>query len=285
MPGPLPGYVRPVAPAGMNASRPLCSNPTHPPWTVISPTPCSSIVSVYAQPRSMAVADGVSMTNWPAGAQICAWIVPRTSSARCSPGVAVTSRSREPGCDLEAADPADEHHRRRTRVGLHPTSGHDLRMARERRRGDGRHALDAGHAPGLGRQLLPWREPCGADRDQRERSSGQPCAPGQGRLARRTRHRQRERGPLLRRRCGELREQRLEARHVLIGRSRAIPEILVVHRIHQRVLVAAVPSSACRKSFMPRHRLTRTESGVRPVRRAISGPVIPSTSRRTSVSR
>ena len=45
----------------------------------------------------MAVADGVSMTNWPAGAQICAWIVPLTSSARCSPGVAVSRRRREPG--------------------------------------------------------------------------------------------------------------------------------------------------------------------------------------------
>ena len=67
--------------------------------------------------------------------------------------------------------------------------------------------------------------------------------------------------------------------------ARAIPEILVVHRIHQRVLVAAVPSSACRSSFMPRHRLTRTESGVSPVRLAISGPVMPSISRRTSVSR
>ena len=35
-----------VTSAGMNASRPLCSKPTHPPCTVISPTPCSSIVSV-----------------------------------------------------------------------------------------------------------------------------------------------------------------------------------------------------------------------------------------------
>ena len=43
----------------MNASRPRHSNPTHPLVTRTSATPSSSTVIVYAQPRSMAVDEGV----------------------------------------------------------------------------------------------------------------------------------------------------------------------------------------------------------------------------------
>ena len=58
-----------------------------------------------------------------------------------------------------------------------------------------------------------------------------------------------------------------------------VPEIAVVHRAPR------CASSASRSRFMPRWRLTRTDAGVRPVRSAISCPVMPSTSRSTSVSR
>ena len=56
-----------------------------------------------------------------------------------------------------------------------------------------------------------------------------------------------------------------------------------------RVAAPCVPEvvahvSFSRSSFMPRCRLTRTDPGVSPVRSAISSPVMPSTSRSTSVS-
>ena len=67
-----------------------------------------------------------------------------------------------------------------------------------------------------------------------------------------------------------------------IGRAAAVPQIVVVHGVHG--IHASAPSRS-RSCFMPRWRFTRTDAGVRPVRAAISGPVIPSTSRSTSVSR
>ena len=71
-------------------------------------------------------------------------------------------------------------------------------------------------------------------------------------------------------------ELRFQLRNFRVRLSRAVPEILIVHTL--------IPNFS-RSSFIPRCRLTRTESGVRPVRSAISGPVRPSTRRRTSVSR
>src|SRR5205085_2873990 len=60
--------------------------------------------------------------------------------------------------------------------------------------------------------------------------------------------------------------------------ARPIPQIIVFHGRSSR-------PSFSRNSFMPRCRLTRTEAAVMPVRAAISGPVMPSTSRSTRVSR
>ena len=50
-------------------------------------------------------------------------------------------------------------------------------------------------------------------------------------------------------------------------------------------MALALSASRSRSIFMPRWRFTRTEAGVNPVSDAISGPVIPSTSRSVSVSR
>src|SRR5207237_9942174 len=60
--------------------------------------------------------------------------------------------------------------------------------------------------------------------------------------------------------------------------SCSLPEIVVAH-------VLTLISSRSRKSFIPRCRFTRTESGVRPTRAAISGPLMPSTRRNTRGSR
>ena len=78
-----------------------------------------------------------------------------------------------------------------------------------------------------------------------------------------------------------------EADDLGVGRSAAVPEIVAAAL---RLLVVPLahrlpPSSRSRSIAIPRCKLTRTESGVRPVWAAISGPVIPSTSRRARVSR
>src|SRR6266516_7837748 len=124
------------------------------------------------------------------------------------------------------------------------------------------------------------------------------------------------RGPLR----PKLGEQALEALDFGVGFTRAVPQVIVFHRLFPFVElslrrpslvaaleptckgapIAAVPSRAgsdrrysrsvfvrsfSRSCCIPRHRLTRTEPAVRPVRAAISGPVIPSTRRRIRVSR
>ena len=68
------------------------------------------------------------------------------------------------------------------------------------------------------------------------------------------------------------RQQLLQPLDLRIGRSRTVPQVVFSH-------------SNSRNIFIPRQRFTRTDSGVSPVRAAISGPVIPSTRRRISVSR
>ena len=71
------------------------------------------------------------------------------------------------------------------------------------------------------------------------------------------------------------REGAFQARYFEVRRTVTVPQIIVVH----------FASSNSRNIFIPRHRLTRTESCVRPVCAAISGPVMPSTRRRINVSR
>src|ERR1700720_1819085 len=73
-------------------------------------------------------------------------------------------------------------------------------------------------------------------------------------------------------------ENFFEPLNLRIGFSRSVPQVVVVHK-------RSLMPSFSRKSFMPRCKLTLTDAAVRPVRKAISGPVIPSTSRNTSVSR
>ncbi len=81
-------------------------------------------------------------------------------------------------------------------------------------------------------------------------------------------------------RVGERRQQSLERHRVVVALAAAIPQV-VVARAHDRP--ASVKSG--RSFAMPRVRFTRTEPCVMPVSAAISGPLRPSTKRRTSVSR
>src|ERR1035437_10116317 len=100
----------------------------------------------------------------------------------------------------------------------------------------------------------------------------------------------------------ELCEQSFQPLDFRIGLARSIPQIVValclwvvfgavVFRVHDYgvsccgSLLLGFGLSFARSWCMPRCRLTRTEPGVRPVRAAISGPVMPSTSRRINVSR
>src|SRR6202171_5621141 len=86
-------------------------------------------------------------------------------------------------------------------------------------------------------------------------------------------------------------QRRFQFLNFRVRLSGAVPQIIVLHRLFLLAHVALNPrlpaalSSLSRKSRMPRKRLTRTEPCVSPVRSAISGPVIPSTSRRMSGSR
>src|SRR5882762_3073947 len=86
-------------------------------------------------------------------------------------------------------------------------------------------------------------------------------------------------------------QRRFQFLNFRVRLSGAVPQIIVLHRLFLLAHVALNPwlsaalSSFSRKSRMPRKRLTRTEPCVSPVRSAISGPVIPSTSRRMSGSR
>src|SRR5258705_3037976 len=70
----------------------------------------------------------------------------------------------------------------------------------------------------------------------------------------------------------------LELLNLRVRLTGLVPQVFFFHTL-------SLMLSLSRNSFMPRCRLTRTEAGVSPVRVAISGPVIPSTSLKTSVSR
>src|ERR1700730_5042697 len=70
VPGPTFGLVAQAAPAGIKDLWPFNWNPTHPSFVRSNPAPESSTRNVYAHPRSTALADGVSTTNSPGGAQI-----------------------------------------------------------------------------------------------------------------------------------------------------------------------------------------------------------------------
>ena len=74
--------MRAKAPAGTNDSRAASCSDTQPAVTLNKPDPSSSTCSVYAHPRSIAVADGVSTTNWPGGAVMTARSVPLASAKR-----------------------------------------------------------------------------------------------------------------------------------------------------------------------------------------------------------
>src|SRR5581483_7473395 len=71
-------------------------------------------------------------------------------------------------------------------------------------------------------------------------------------------------------------QQMLQPLDLRIGHARLVPQIVAHARLRAR---------ASRSKCMPRCRFTRTEPSVRPVRSEISGPLMPSTRRRTRVSR
>ena len=108
--GSRPGRVRQIAPAGTSDSSPFHSNATQPLVTRSRPDPSSSVFSVYSQPRSTAVPEAVSTKKSLGGAEILAWIWPRSSASLCSPGRAVTTRSRVFGAtSTEPIDPTSYH--------------------------------------------------------------------------------------------------------------------------------------------------------------------------------
>src|SRR5260221_117334 len=78
----------------MKDSWPSYSKATHPLSTRTLPHPRSSTWSLYAQPRSIAVADGVFTKNKGGGGQMSARIGPRSSDMRCSPARDVSRRTR-----------------------------------------------------------------------------------------------------------------------------------------------------------------------------------------------
>src|SRR5450759_708835 len=100
MPGPPRWRVTQVAPAGMNASRSPTWKATHPIWTRNTPSPFSSTLRVYSQPRSTARAEGVSTTNSRAGAQMKACSSPRSRASRLPPAVRNTEFAECPAVPL-----------------------------------------------------------------------------------------------------------------------------------------------------------------------------------------
>src|SRR2546423_3569164 len=121
------------------------------------------------------------------------------------------------------------------------------------------------------------------EREQERRSDREPGRAEKSRRSQRPRLSRRTRRVLRRkfersRLVAKLAEQPFEALDLFFALACLVPKV-VAHTPRPFI------PSLSRRSFIPRCRLTRTDAGCRPVRAAISGPVMPSTRRITNVSR
>ena len=176
------------------------------------------------------------------------------------------------GIDRDLADRADVDARLRRAVGDERLADGNASAAGQRRRPDARLA---GHAGDFPRRRRAHRAPGTGDHQYDGSRGGEQQSVPPAARALRVRF-----GEVWKWRHGpQPAQQLLETLNVGIGRPRSVPQVIVVHGC------AGSTPSCSRSIFIPRCRFTRTDPGVRPVRAAISSPVMPSTRRISRVSR